>query len=50
MLTTGKVAYEVGANVDATCFGGIGAVHQLVTKLGLVEQIDDGLHLLKVGV
>jgi hypothetical protein len=41
------VAYEVGAN-DATCFGGIAAVHRLVTRLGLVEQIDDGLRLLKV--
>jgi hypothetical protein len=48
MLTSGKVGYEVGANVDATSFGGIGAVHRLVTKLGLVDQIDDGLELLKV--
>ena len=48
MLTSGKVAYEIGANVDATCFGGIAAVHRLVTKLGLVDQIDKGLHLLKV--
>ena len=48
MLTSGKVAYEVGGNVDATCFGGIAAVHRLVTKLGLVDQIDSGLHLLKV--
>jgi hypothetical protein len=47
MLTSGKVSYEIGANVDATCFGGIAAVHRLVTKLGLVDQIDDGLHLLK---
>jgi hypothetical protein len=48
MLTSGKVAYEVGGNVDATCFGGIAAVHRLVVKLGLVDQINDGLHLLKV--
>jgi hypothetical protein len=48
MLTSGKVAYEIGANVDATCFGGIAAVHRLVTKLGLPAQIDEGLHLLKV--
>ena len=43
MLTSGKVAYEVGANVDATCFGGIAAVHRLVTKLGLADQIDASL-------
>ena len=48
MLTLGKVGYEVGGNVDATCFGGIAAVHRLVTKLGLVEQINDRLELLKV--
>jgi hypothetical protein len=48
MLTSGKVAYEIGGNVDATCFGGIAAVHRLVTRLGLVDQINDGLRLLKV--
>jgi hypothetical protein len=42
------VSYEVGANIDATCYGGIAAVHRLVTKLGLPEQINDDLHLLKV--
>lgn len=47
MLTTGKIGYEIGGNVDATCFGGIAAVHRLVTRLGLVEQIDDRLELLK---
>jgi hypothetical protein len=48
MMTSGKVSYEIGANVDATSFGGIAAVHRLVTKLGLVRQINEGLHLLKV--
>lgn len=48
MLTTGTVGYEVGANVDATSFGGIAAVHRLVTRLGLVDQLDDRLRLLKV--
>jgi len=47
MLSAGRVSYEVGANTDATCFGGIAAVHRLVTKLGLVEQVDDRLELLK---
>src|SRR5207248_3674108 len=45
---SGTVCYEVGANIDATCFGGIAAVHRLVTRLGLPDQINDGLHLLKV--
>ena len=48
MLTAGPVHYEVGGNVDATCFGGIAALHQLVTRLGLPTAIDADLELLKV--
>ena len=48
MLNSGAVCYEVGANIDATAFGGIAAVHRLVTRLGLVERIDQDLQLLKV--
>ena len=48
MLGSGAVRYEVGGNVDATGFGGIAAVHRLVTKLGLVDRIDEDLQLLKV--
>ena len=48
MLTSGTVGYEVGGNVDATCFGGIAAVHRLVSRLGLAECINERLHLLKV--
>jgi hypothetical protein len=48
MLAAGKVGYQVGGNVEATCFGGIAAVHRLVTKLGLVRQLNDRLDLLKV--
>jgi DDE family transposase len=48
MLTSGKIMYEVGGNVEAMSLGGIAAVHRMVTKLGLPEQIDEGLQLLKV--
>ena len=48
MLTSGRITYEVGANIDAMSLGGIAAVHRMVTKLGLPEQIDEGLQLLKV--
>ena len=47
MLTSGKVSYEIGGNVEVTCFGGIAAVHRLVTKLGLPDQINRDLRLLK---
>jgi hypothetical protein len=48
MFTSGKIGYEIRGNVEATCFGGIAAVHRLVSKLGLVDQINEGLRLLKV--
>ncbi|MCE7004711.1 transposase [Kibdelosporangium philippinense] len=48
MLTSGKINYEVGGNVEATAFGGLFAMHRLVTRLGLVKAIDDGLELLQI--
>jgi hypothetical protein len=48
MLGTRKVHYEIGANTDATSYGGIAAVHRLVTRLGLAQEIDRKLKLLKV--
>jgi len=48
MLTSGTIGYEVPATGEGTGFGGIGAVHRLVTRLGLVEAIDDEVDLLKV--
>jgi hypothetical protein len=48
MLTTGKISYEIGANVEATPYGGLFAMHRLVSRLGLVRAIDADLELLKV--
>jgi hypothetical protein len=48
MFSAGAVHYEIGANTDVMSYGGIGAMHRLVTKLGLPQQIDERLHLLKV--
>lgn len=48
MFNTGKIGFEIGGNVDATCLGGIAPVHRLATRLGLVERIDADLELLKV--
>ena len=48
MFSGGKVHYEVGGHIDAMSYGGIGAIHQLVTKLGLPKTIDASLSLLKV--
>jgi hypothetical protein len=48
ILTSQKISYEIGGNVEATPFGGLFAMHRLVTRLGLVKAIDAGLHLLKM--
>lgn len=45
---SGKVSYEVGGYGEATPYGGLAAMHRLVSKLGLVEAIDERLELLKV--
>jgi hypothetical protein len=48
MFTSGTIHYEIGANTEAMSYGGISAVHRLVTKIGLVREIDESLQLLKV--
>jgi hypothetical protein len=48
MFTTARVDVEVAGPGEVTAHGGIAALHQLVTRLGLAEQIDDRLDLLKV--
>jgi Transposase DDE domain group 1 len=48
MLTSQKINYEIGGTVEATPYGGIFAMHRLVTRLGLVKAIDAGLELLKM--
>jgi len=48
MFSTGRVHYEVGADTEAMSYGGIAAIHRLVTKLGLPKTIDANLQLLKV--
>jgi hypothetical protein len=48
MFNAGAVHYEIGANTQVMSYGGIAGMHCLVTKLGLPEQINARLHLLKV--
>jgi len=48
LFGSGKIHYEIGANTDAMSYGGIGAIHRLVSKLGLPEKIDERVQLLKV--
>ena len=48
MLKASNIQYEMAERVGAMNCGGIGAMHLMVQSLGLVEQIDRHVHLLKV--
>jgi hypothetical protein len=47
MMTASNIHYQVSDRTRALAPGGIGAMHLLARKLGLVDDIDRGLHLLK---
>ena len=47
MMTASNIHYEVSDRARAIAPGGIGAIHLLARKLGLIEDIDRDLHLLK---
>jgi hypothetical protein len=44
----GKIQYEVSQRFGAIGCGGIGAIHTLAQQIGLVEAIDQRLHLLTI--
>jgi hypothetical protein len=48
MLKASNIRYEMAERTAAMNCGGIGAIHLMVQRLGLVEDIDQNLHLLKV--
>jgi hypothetical protein len=48
MLKASNIQYEMAERVQGMNCGGIGAVHVMAQRLGLVEDIDRSLELLKV--
>jgi len=48
MLRASNIHYEMGEQTPAMNYGGIGAIHLMAQRLGLVEDINGHLHLLKV--
>lgn len=48
VLGAGKATYELGERVRAIGHGGIGAAHNVVSRLGLAAEIDEAVRLLKV--
>lgn len=47
-LPTTKITYELGDRARAISHGGIGLIHQVVTRLGLARDIDDAVRVLKL--
>ena len=48
MLKASNIQYQMAERVQAVNCGGIGAMHLMVQRLGLMEDINDHLQLLKV--
>lgn len=48
VLKSGNIKYEISERVGAIGAGGIGAIHVMAQQTGLVQDINDRLHLLKV--
>jgi hypothetical protein len=47
MMTASNIRYEIAERVRGLAPGGIGAIHLLARTIGLIEDIDRDLHLLK---
>jgi hypothetical protein len=47
MMSASNIHYELTDRIRAIAPGGIGAMHLLARKTGLIQGIDEGLHLLK---
>jgi len=50
MFKQTAISYEMGGRVEAMGYGGIGAIHNLVCKLGLDEALNEAIKLLKIHV
>ena len=48
MMRGSNIHYELSGKIGATSYGGMGALHTMVQSLGLVQEIDQHLELLKV--
>jgi len=48
MFTACNIKYEIGVRIKGLTYGGIGAMLALARKIGLIDAIDQRLHLLKI--
>ena len=47
MMTATNIQYEMSDRIRAIAAGGIGAIHLMAQKLGLIQDLNNNLHLLK---
>lgn len=47
MMSGSNIHYEVSEKMQALSYGGIGAIHQMVQRIGLADELNDRLNLLK---
>ena len=50
IMTASNIHYEMAQKSQGISYGGIGAIHQMVRRLGLVDEVNSKLALLKVHV
>jgi hypothetical protein len=48
MMTASNIHYEIGERNRGISFGGLGAIHALARRTGLIDAIDRRLELLKI--
>jgi Transposase DDE domain group 1 len=48
VLGASNIRYEIAERVHGIAYGGIGAFHLLARRIGLIDAIDQKLHLLKI--
>jgi Transposase DDE domain group 1 len=48
VFTASNIQYQIGDRLRGIAHGGIGAIHLLARRIGLIDAIDEKLHLLKI--
>jgi hypothetical protein len=48
MFTASNIHYEIADRARGIVHGGIGAIHALARQIGLIDALDDRLHLFKI--
>jgi hypothetical protein len=47
MMAGSNIVYDIDGRHQGTAYGGIGNIHQLAARSGLIDEIDNRIHLLK---